>query len=344
MRKKLKPIDGVRVLTTSWKKLGAVSCVAFALLLTAAHPAQAQNYPVRRITLIAPYAAGGGFDGVARILAEALGKNLGQSVIVDNVTGAGGVIGARQAARAEPDGYTLLLNHMGMATAPLMVKNLEFDPLNSFSPVGLFVQSPALVVGRRDFPANSVQELLRYIKDKSHEVTVASSGVGSGTDLCATLFEQAIGAKFTHIQYRGAGPALIDIEASRVDLLCETPFGLIPHIRSGAVKPFVVSGDQRVSGLPDVPTATELGLEKFNLANTWYGLYAPAKTPEPIIQRLTLALQAAIQDPVVLAHMKQLDMTPFPVSQATPEALRQYLSSQIELLKGVFRQAGIEPQ
>jgi putative tricarboxylic transport membrane protein len=334
-------VRGGRRIAMYWNKIAFLSLSVFALLLVHAH---AQDYPNRRITLVAPYAAGGGFDGVARLLAEALGKSLGQTVIVENIEGAGGVIGTRQVARAAPDGYTLLLNHMGMATAPLMVKNLEFDPLTSFSFVGLFVESPALLIGRRDLAANTVAELTQYVKANPDGVTIASSGVGSGTDLCATLFEQAIGAKIPHIQYRGAGPAMIDVEASRVDLLCETPFGLIPHVRSGAAKPFLVSGDRRIASMSEVPTATELGLEKFNLATTWYGLYAPANTPKPIIERLTLALQAAVNDPVVVERTKQLNMTPFAESQATPSGLQKYLSSQMSLLSGVFHEAGIVPR
>ncbi len=322
------------------KSAGLIS--AFLVLLSA--NAGAEDYPNRRITLVAPYAAGGGFDGVARILAEALGRNLGQTVIVENVEGGGGVIGTRQVAHAAPDGYTLLMNHMGMATAPLLVKNLGFDPVTSFAPIGLFVRSPALLVGRKDLPANSVPELADYLRTKGADATVASSGVGSGTDLCADLFEQSIGVKPTHIQYRGAGPAMIDVEASRVDLLCETPFGLIPHVRSGATKAFVVSGETRLDSLPDVPTASELGLKKFNLAVTWYGLYAPADTPAPVIARLAAALQAAVQDPDVVGRMKKLGMKPYDTGQATPDGLRQFLSSQIALLKDVFHEAGIAAQ
>ncbi len=325
----------------NWTSRVFLSCMMFTALVANAH---ADDYPVRRITLVAPYAAGGGFDGVTRILAEALARNLGQTVIVENVEGGGGIIGAREVAHATPDGYTLLMNHMGMATAPLLVKDLGFDPVGSFAPIGLFVRSPALLIGRKDLPANSASELIEYLKTKGADATVASSGVGSGTDLCADLFEQSIGAHPTHIQYRGAGPALIDVEASRVDLLCETPFGLIPHVRSGAVKAFIVSGDTRLGSLPDVPTAKELGLNKFSLAVTWYGLYAPAKTPAAVVARLTTALQAAVRDPMVLERMKPLGMEPYDHNQATPEGLRQFLSSQIALLKNVFQQAGVTPQ
>lgn len=310
--------------------------------LCAVH-ARAEDFPSRRITLIAPYAAGGGFDGVARILAEALERNLGQAVLVENITGAGGLIGTREAARAAPDGYTILMDHMGMATAPLLVKNAGFDPTTSFAFIGLFVKSPALLVGRKDLPADTVPELVKWIKT-NRGATIASSGVGSGTDLCATLFEQAIGQKLTHIQYRGAGPAMIDLEASRVDLLCETPFGLIPQIRAGAAKPILISGDERLPSLPDVPTASELNLPRFNLALTWYGLYAPAHTPTPIVDRLTQALQAAIKDPIVLDHMKALDMSPFRLSEATPQGLQKFLGNQMIMLKDVFDKAGIAPK
>ncbi len=307
-------------------------------------PAQADDYPSRPITLIAPYAAGGGFDGVARILGEAMGRNLGQRVIVQNTEGAGGSIGARAGARATADGYTLLLHHPGMVTAPLLMKNVQFDPMQSYEFVGLFLYSPALLVGRTNLPANTIQELVEYMKTHKDKVTIASAGVGSGTDLCAMLLEQAAGQTITHVQYRGAGPAMIDVEAGRVDLLCETPFALVPHIRSGGVKPFVVSGDKMIDGLPDVPLARNVGLGALDLGVTWYGLYAPAKTPAPVIDRLSQALQAAVQDPAVLDRTRRLEMTAYKPNEATPAGLKKQLQLQTERLGEVFHKAGIKPQ
>jgi tripartite-type tricarboxylate transporter receptor subunit TctC len=312
--------------------------------LALSRPAQAENYPDRPITLIAPYAVGGGFDGVARILAEAMSRNLGERVVVQNTTGAGGTIGARQAARATPDGYTLLMNHTGMVTAPLLIKDAGFDPLQSFEDVGLFLYSPALVVGRANLPANTIQELVKYIRTNKEKVTIASAGVGSGTDLCAMLLEQAVGQKITHVQYRGAGPAMIDLEAGRVDLLCETPFALVPHIRAGKVKPFVLSGDEKINSLPAVPLADAVGLNALDLGVTWYGLYAPAKTPAPTVQRLSQALQAAVQDPFVLSRTKRLEMTAYKPREATPDGLKRQLTLQTERLREVFQKAGIKPQ
>jgi tripartite-type tricarboxylate transporter receptor subunit TctC len=318
--------------------------LAVSSVLASVTQAGAQDYPNRTITLIAPYAAGGGFDGVARILAESMGRNLGQRIVVLNTEGAGGTIGARQGARAAPDGYTLLLHHPGMVTSTLLMKNLQFDPIQSYEHVGLFLYSPALLVGRNNLPANTIQELIGYIKANQDKVTMASSGVGSGTHLCAMLLEQAIGHKITHVQYRGAGPAMIDVQAERVDLLCETPFALVSHIRSGHVKAFVVSGEKMLESLPDTPIASQSGLGALDLGVTWYGLYAPAKTPAPIVERLSQALQAATQDPVVLERTQRLEMTAFKPEQATPNGLRRQLSSQIELLGDVFRKAGIQPQ
>jgi tripartite-type tricarboxylate transporter receptor subunit TctC len=186
--------------------------------------------------------------------------------------------------------------------------------------------------------------LIAYIKANGDKVTMASSGVGSATHLCAMLLEQAAGVKITHVQYRGAGPAMIDVEAGRVDLFCETPFALVPHIRSGSVKAFVVSGEKMLESLPNTPLASQVGLGALDLGTTWYGLYAPAKTPAPIVERLSQALQAATQDPVVLERMHRLEMTAFKPEQATPRGLRNQLSSQIELLGDVFRRAGIQPQ
>jgi tripartite-type tricarboxylate transporter receptor subunit TctC len=310
--------------------------------LTFSAPARAEDYPNRPITLIAPYAAGGGFDSVARLLAEAMGRNLGERVVVQNTTGAGGTIGARQAARATPDGYTLLLNHTGMVTAPLLIKDAGFDPLQSFEDVGLFLYSPALVVGRTSLSANTVQELVKYIRTNKEKVTIASAGVGSGTDLCAMLLEQAVGQKITHVQYRGAGPAMIDLEAGRVDLLCETPFALVPHIRAGKIKPFVLSGDETIDSLPGVPLAKDVGLNALDLGVTWYALYAPAKTPAPIIKRLSQALQAAVKDPFVLNRTKRLEMTAYKPREATPDGLKKQLKLQTERLREVFQKAGIK--
>jgi tripartite-type tricarboxylate transporter receptor subunit TctC len=321
----------------------ALLMLAGMAVLTMGTAAQAA-YPDRTITLVAPYAAGGGFDGVARILAEALARSLGQTVIVQNVGGAGGVIGSQKVAQSAPDGYTLLLQHTGLATTPLLVKNLPFDPLRSFAFVGLFAHTPMLLVGSTSLPTTNMPQLVAYIQKNPEKVTIASSGVGSATDLCAMLFEQAIGTKITDVQYKGAGPALIDLEAARVDLLCETPFGLVPHVRAGKIQALLLTGDKLLESLPNVPTAAQAGLKELAPATIWYGLYAPANTPGPIIERLSAALQAAVRDPVVIKRLGVFSISPFEADRATPDALRQQLSSQIKLWQEVFQKAGIKSE
>ena len=319
------------------QKIFATTIVLLALLGIA--NAQ-ENYPNRVITLVTPYAAGGGSDVLTRILADALSKNLGQRVIVKNVTGAGGTIGSEEVARAAPDGYTLLHHHVGIATAPTLYKELKFDPIKEFAPVGLFANSPMVMVASKNFPPNNVKELLDYFKKYKKNITFASSGMGSSTHLCAMEFEKAANTQVTMIQYRGAAPATIDVQGGRVNALCDvTAGGIISHIQSGELKAFFVTGDKRLNSLPNVPTSSEAGLDELSQVSAWYGLYAPAGTPKPIVERLSQALQAATRDPDVAARVAKLDTTLFDPSQAVPEALRERLASQVNLWRPLLEKA-----
>jgi tripartite-type tricarboxylate transporter receptor subunit TctC len=312
-------------------------------MLVGAASAQ-EPYPSKPITLVMPYAVGGGADLMARALADSLRKNLGQTVTVVNVVGAGSVVGSRQVANAAPDGYTLLMNHIGLSTAPALFKNLGFDPLKSFEPIGLFSEIPMLVVAGKNFPANNARELIQYVQKNTDKVTVASSGQGSGTHLCAMLFEKAIGAKVTMVQYKGSAPAYQDIITGRVDLMCDSTGGSVAQVKGGLVKPFVVTGNKRLSSLPDVPTPAEAGLKDLSLMTVWYALWAPAGTPKPIVERLSSALQAATRDQALVSQLAAWDATPYDPKFATPAALNEMMSSHINMWGPLIRDAGITPQ
>ena len=303
-----------------------------------------ETYPTKPVTLVLPFAAGGGADLMARVLAESLRKTLGQPVNVANVGGAGGVLGSRQVANAAPDGYTLLLNHVGLATAPALFKDLQFDPLKSYEHVGLFSELPMLVVAGKNFPPNNAKELIDHVQKNKDKVTFASSGIGSGTHLCAMLFEKAVGTKVTMVQYKGSAPAYLDVQTGRVDLLCDSTGGSVAQVKGGGVKAFVVTGNKRLESLPGVPVPADVGLKDLSLMTVWYGLFAPAGTPKAIVGRLSAALQAAVRDPAIAAQLAAWDATLFDAKQAVPAALAEKMSSQITLWTQLIQSAGMVPQ
>ena len=321
-----------------------MSLALAALALMPAVVAAQDNYPAKPITLVLPYAAGGGADLMARVLAESLRKTLGQAVTVANIGGAGGVVGARQVANAAPDGYTIMMNHMGLATVPALFKNLQFDPLKSYDYIGLFSEIPMLVVAGKNFPPNNVRELIDYVQKNKDKVTFASSGMGSGTHLCAMLFEKAIGTSVTMVQYKGSAPAYVDVQSGRVDLLCDSTGGSVAQVKGGGVKAFLVTGNKRLESLPAVPLPVESGLRDLSLMTVWYGLFAPAGTPKPVIDRLAAALQVAVRDPAIAAQLAPWDATVVDAKQAAPAALAERMSSQVSLWTQIIQSAGITPQ
>ena len=301
-------------------------------------------YPTKKpITLISPYPAGGASDALTRILADSLRKTLGQQVSVQNVTGAGGTIGSRHVAQAAPDGYTLLLHHFGMATGPFLYKNLQFDPLKSFEHIGLFAETAFVLVSHKDFPPNSMKELATHIRQHKDKVSFATGGIGSGGHLFGIILEKSLGTKVNQILYRGAAPALVDVVAGRVDLLCDSPGPIAQHVKTGNLKAFALTGTRRLAGMPDVPTVSEVGFAELTMS-LWYGFYAPKGTPRPIVERLSQALQEATKDPSVLAQLAKLDTQPFEPAQTTPEALQKKLASEMAHWGQVIQQAGVVPE
>jgi tripartite-type tricarboxylate transporter receptor subunit TctC len=323
-----------------------IAVFLFALIagLEILRPVAAQEaYPTRTITLITPYAPGGGSDYLTRTLAEALRVRLKETVVVQNVGGAGGAIGSIQAARAKPDGYTLLLNHIGMSTIPLLYKKLNFDPLTSYEFIGLFAEAPMVILARKEFAPKNFVELVTYAKANKEKLTMASSGMGSATHLCAMLFQEALGVPITMVQYKGAGPAVVDVRSGQVDLLCDLPTTTSSMIRSGDLRAYVLTASQRMASLPDVPTAGEVGMPSLYMG-AWYGFYAPLGTPKPIVDILNAALRDIVQDKSVAQQLEKIETYLLPLDQATPEAHRKKLASQIELWRPIIEKAGVQAE
>ncbi|MEN9314604.1 MAG: hypothetical protein RIS35_997 [Pseudomonadota bacterium] len=300
----------------------------------------AQGFPERPVTLVIPFAAGGPTDVVARMMSAPMGKHLGQTVVVENTTGAGGTIGATRVARARPDGYTIFMHHMGMATAPALYRKLGFDPLKDYEYIGQVVDVPMTLLGRKDLPANNLQELLAYIKANSDKVNLANAGLGAVSHLCGLLFQSQIGVDLTTVPYKGTGPAMADLLAGQVDILCDQTTQTVPIIKDGRVKVFGVTTPNRLAALPNVPTLDEQGLKGFEI-KVWHGLYAPKGTPAPVIEKLNAALQAAMQDPAVKARLSDMSSDIVPKDKMTPAGLRTHLEAEIAKWGPVIRKAGV---
>ncbi|MDB5885825.1 MAG: hypothetical protein JWR74_1996 [Polaromonas sp.] len=316
-------------------------CSTAALAAGLAAPAFAQApFPDRPISLIVPFAAGGPTDVVARMIAIPMGKSLGQTVLVENAVGAGGTIAATKVARAAPNGYTIFIHHMGMATAPALYKKLAFDPLKDFDYIGQVVDVPMTLLARKDFPANNLKELQAYIKANPTKVTLANAGLGAVSHLCGLLFMTQLGAELNTIPYKGTGPAMNDLLGGQVDLLCDQTTQTVPMIKDGRVKVFGVTTLKRLSALPNVPTLDEQGMKGFEV-KVWHGMYAPKGTPQPVLDKVTAALQGAMQDPMVKQRLVDLSSDPAPMDKINATGLKTHLEAEIAKWGPVIKKAGI---
>jgi tripartite-type tricarboxylate transporter receptor subunit TctC len=310
------------------------------MAIAGAGTAGSQTYPDKSISLIVPFAAGGPTDAVARMIAIPMGKSLGQSVLVENVNGAGGTIGANKVAKSAPNGYTIFLHHMGMSTAPTLYKKLSFDPLNDFEYIGQVVDVPMTLLARKDFPANNFQELLAYVKANKDKVSLANAGLGAVSHLCGLLFMSQIGVDLNTIPYKGTGPAMNDLLGGQVDLLCDQTTQTVPIIKEGRVKVFGVTTLSRLSALPNVPTLDEQGLKGFEV-KVWHGMYAAKGTPKPILDKINVALRAALQDPTIKQRLADLSSDIVPMDKVTPAGLKTHLEAEIAKWDPVIKKAGI---
>jgi tripartite-type tricarboxylate transporter receptor subunit TctC len=317
-----------------------VKAVVSAAVLSAPLWAQAQTYPDKTVTVIVPFAAGGPTDTVARLVAQSMGSTLKQQLIIENVGGAGGTIGAARAAKAAPDGYTLFLHHIGQSTAPALYRKLSYDAITSFEPIGLITDVPMTLVAREDFPAKDLKELLAYVKANKDKVTYANAGLGSASHLCGMLFMSAIETDLTTVPYKGTGPAMNDLLGKQVDLMCDQSTNTTSQIKSGKIKAYAVTTKTRLSSMPTIPTMNEAGLPGFEVV-VWHGLYAPKGTPKPVIDMLDKALKVALKDPTVKERFEALGTEPVTENRATPEALQAHLKTEIDKWSPIIKKAGV---
>jgi tripartite-type tricarboxylate transporter receptor subunit TctC len=298
-------------------------------------------YPEGPVTFVVPFAAGGPTDTVTRLVGEPMSATLGQQIIVQNVAGAGGTLAAGQVAEAEPDGYTVLMHHIGMSTAPALYADLPYDPLVDFKTIGLVTEVPMTIIGRKDFEPTTLQELVDYVKANAATVTYANAGIGAASQLCGLLFMEAIDTKITEVPYDGTGPAMEDLVGSQVDFMCDQTTNTTEQITSGNVKAYAITSPERNEALPDVPTTAEAGLPDLQVS-VWHGLYVPADTPDEIVQKLSEALQAALTDQNVIDQFAALGTTPVAEDQATPEAHTAKLQEQLDLWRPIIEAAGVQ--
>lgn len=302
--------------------------------------AKADTYPSRAVTVVVPFAAGGPTDTVSRLVAESMSKTLGQQVLVENVGGAGGTRGAGQVAKAAPDGYTLLIHHIGMATAPSLYRKLPFNVLTDFEDAGLITAVPMTVIGKPNLEPKTVVELIDFVRKNKEKVTYGNAGVGSASHLCGMLFMSKVGAQMTTVPYQGTGPAMNDLVGGQIDLMCDQTTNTTGQIKGGKVKAYAVTTKDRVKSLPDLPTLQESGLKDFEVA-IWHGLYAPKGTPKEVVDKLNAALNVALDDPKVIARFADLGTEPEPKDRRSPAFHKEFLAAEVAKWKPVIDAAGV---
>jgi tripartite-type tricarboxylate transporter receptor subunit TctC len=310
----------------------AAALLAACLLATGA---SAQNYPTRPITVLVPFPPGGATDAIARIMQNPLEKALGQPIVVENVGGAAGMIAAARAARAEPDGYTILIHQVALAAGVTLYPKLSFDAVKDFAPIGLVNTTASTLAGSPSLPPNNFKELLAWSKEPGRTVKIGHAGIGSYGHLSGVLVAQETGMKATQIPYRGAGPALIDLLSSQIDLTSISAIQAAPFAKDGKLKVYAIIGRRRFAGMPDIPTLGELGYKKLDI-DFWHMLVAPAATPRSIIEKLNAALRATLADATVRKSFADGGMVPYPPAELTPEAAHTLLKNEIKLWHDVI--------
>lgn len=325
------------------KKLYQTSMRFFAMLAATALAAQAnsaaaETYPSKPVTIVVAYAPGGANDLIGRLVAQKLTEELGQSFIVENRTGASGIPGTTAVARAQPDGYTLLLGAGGTMTInPGLFKSLPYDSLKSFAPIGLAAKSPLVVVVPPSLPVNNIEELIAYAKSKKEGITYASPGAGTPLHLAGELFRKSAGVEMLHVPYKGSAPALNDLMAGRVDLMFDVLGSSMQFVNSGKLRALAVTSMEKSDQLPNVPTLDEQGLKSFDVTS-WFGLFAPANTPASVIAKLNAALKKTAASPDMRHRLAPLGMEP---ATSTPEQLRTLVKSEREKWGKVIKDAKV---
>src|SRR5688500_4362817 len=340
-RRKVRPSRPLAILTGLGLALAA--CTGGGGDASGSAPADggdAGGFPENQITIVVPFSAGGPTDTVTRLIAEPMAAELGTEIVVQNVEGAGGTVAAGQVANAEPDGYTVLMHHIGMSTAPTLYPDLPYDPLEDFQTIGLVTEVPMTFVGSPNFEPNTMEELITYVEENIDTVTYANAGVGAASQLCGLLFETATGLDVTEVPYEGTGPALDDLLGDQVDFMCDQTTNTTEHILGEEVKAYAVTTPERIEALPDMPTTEEAKLGELQVS-VWHGLYVPAGTPAEVVEALNAALLGALEDQNVIDSLADLGTAPVPQDRATPEAHTQQLTEQIDLWAPIIEESGV---
>jgi putative tricarboxylic transport membrane protein len=315
-----------------------------ALAGLAAAPAEAQNYPSRPITVVVPFAAGGPTDIIARIVGENMSKTLGQQLVVENVTGAGGTTGITRGASAKNDGYTIMMGHMGThGAAPALYPSLKYDPTKDFESIGMVASTPILIVARKNFPPKDLKEFITYVKAQNDKLNQAHAGIGSVSHTTCTMLNVELGIKPTQVAYSGTGPALNDMISGQVDFMCDQIVNLTEQIKAGTIKAYAIAMAERSPALPDVPTAKEAGLPDFQVT-AWNALFAPKDTPKEIVAKLSDALDKALDDPATKKRLLDLGAVVPDKQSRTPAALTALVKSEVARWTPILKAAGAVAQ
>jgi tripartite-type tricarboxylate transporter receptor subunit TctC len=303
--------------------------------------ADAENYPSRPITIIVPFAAGGPSDAMTRILAERMKITLGETVLVENVTGAGGSIGVGRAVRSAPDGYTISFGHLGTHVANGAIYKLGYDLVSDLEPVALLPSNPMIIVSKNAVPAKSLKEFLAWLKAQPKPPTAGTAGAGSGSHIAGLYFENVTGIKLQYVPYRGTAPALNDLVAGQIDLIVDQTSNSISQVRAGNIRAYAVTDDKRVESAADIPTVDEAGLPGFHMT-LWSGLWVPKDTPKEIVAKLNAAAVDALNDPAVRKQLENLGLQMPPKNQLTPEALGAWQKAEIAKWWPMIRDANVK--
>jgi len=313
---------------------------ALALALIQATAALAQDYPNKLVILTIPFAAGGPTDTLGRILGQVLSNTLKQQVIIENVAGAGGTISYAKVAKSKPDGYTVLLAHIGMSTAPALYRKPAVNPLTDYEYIGQVADVPMTLIARKNLEADTFKEFMTYFRANNKKMTYGNAGLGAASHLCGLLFLSAVKVDVQTVSYKGTAPAMADLMGGHIDFMCDQTTNTTAQIKSGAVKVYAVTSRKGVPSLPGVPTLHDAGLKNFEVV-VWHGLYVPKGTPKPAIDKLVSALQAAVKDPTFKTKLAELGAEPVSVAKATPEGLQKHLKAEIDKWAPIIKAAGV---
>ena len=314
-----------------------LAAVIAALTFCGAH---AENFPSRPVTIVVPFSAGGPSDAMARILAERMKMSLGQAILIENTTGAGGSIGVGRVVHSAPDGYTIGFGHLGTHVANGAVYKLTYDLVNDLEPIVLLPSNPMIIVSKNAIPAKSLKELLEWMKSRPTPVTAGTAGAGSGSHIAGLAFENATGIKLQYVPYRGTAPALNDLVAGQIDVIVDQTSNSINQVRAGTIRAYAVTDSKRVAQAPEVPSTDEAGLPGFHMT-LWSGLWAPKGTPKDIVAKINAAAVEALNDPAVIKQLENLGLQMPPKDQSTPESLGAWQKAEIAKWWPIIKAAGV---